>query len=79
MLKNIELDYMGSGGASHLTKSQFKVFHQGSSIAVSGQFDSDNPVAAFSVKITGQSSNGPFEYSRNPVPFVTNGCYRSSH
>jgi len=80
VLKKLSLEYLSGRDTSaflpkSLTKTQFKVFHQGSSVAVSGQFNSEDPYATFAVNITGQSSEGAFAYSPPPVPFITNGCY----
>ena len=76
VLKNLQFHYIGEDifVDETLTKTDFKAFHQGSSIAIAGQFDVDSTFPDFQYEISGQSTNGEFHEQPLPTPFVTNGC-----
>ena len=76
VLKDLSLNYVGDAFITKsLTKNQFNVFHQGGSVAVSGQFNADDAYSRFRVEISGQSADGSHTFRPTEIPFVTNGCY----
>lgn len=75
VLKNLDFHYIGDVfDEGSLTRTTFKAFHQGGSVAVAGQFNIDETYPQFQVELSGQSANGPYLEVPEATPFVTNGC-----
>lgn len=77
VLKNLRLQYIGNEfDKTSITKTKFKAFHNGRSVAVAGQWFPAQQVPnfpQFEVEVTGQSSKGLFMDNLDSVPFSQNG------
>lgn len=73
VIKNLRLNYVGDAfDQDTITRTNFKAFHQGRSIAVAGKWLSESEAespfnAEFEVEVTGQSADGL--YMEHPVTF----------
>ncbi|TRY63284.1 hypothetical protein TCAL_03567 [Tigriopus californicus] len=77
ILKNLRLQYIGTEfDKATITKTKFKAFHKGRSVAVAGRWLQEQQVPnfpQFEVEVTGQSSKGLFMDSLDSVPFSQEG------